>query len=147
MRVGYTIRFEDCSTTDTVLRFLTDGMLLREAMHDPLLSRYGVLVIDEAHERTLSTDVLLGLLKELLPRRRDLKVVVMSATLDAAKFQKYFDGAPLLKVPGRTHPVEVFFTPEPERDYVEGAVRTVVQIHQFEQPGDVLLFLTGTCEC
>eukprot|EP01031_Cornospumella_fuschlensis_P050878 gene50878-62226_t len=103
----------------------------------------GVLVIDEAHERTLSTDVLLGLLKELLPRRRDLKVVVMSATLDAAKFQKYFDGAPLLKVPGRTHPVEVFFTPEPERDYVEGAVRTVVQIHQFEQPGDVLLFLTG----
>lgn len=142
-QVGYTIRFEDVSTPSTILRFLTDGMLLREAMHDPSLSRYSCIVIDEAHERTLSTDVLMGLLKGIVSQRSDLKIVVMSATMDAEKFQKYFNGAPLLKVPGRTHPVEVFFTPEPQKDYVEAAVRTVVQIHQYEAAGDVLLFLTG----
>lgn len=142
-QVGYTIRFEDCTTQDTILKFMTDGMLLREAMHDPYMNRYSCIVIDEAHERTLSTDVLMGLLKEVMQKRPDMKVVVMSATLDAGKFQKYFDNAPLMKVPGRTFPVEVFYTPEPERDYVEAAVRTVVQIHQYEEPGDVLLFLTG----
>jgi pre-mRNA-splicing factor ATP-dependent RNA helicase DHX15/PRP43 len=143
VHVGYTIRFEDITSQATVLKFLTDGMLLREAMQDSLLQKYSCIVIDEAHERTLSTDVLMGLLKEVLPKRLDLKVIVMSATLDAAKFQKYFEGAPLLKVPGRTYPVEIFFTPEPEPDYVEASVRTVVQIHQFEQQGDILLFLTG----
>lgn len=142
-QVGYTIRFEDCTNQNTILKFMTDGMLLREAMHDPYMNRYSCIVIDEAHERTLSTDVLMGLLKDVMLKRPDLKVVVMSATLDAVKFQKYFDGAPLMKVPGRTHPVEVFYTPEPERDYVEASVRTVVQIHQYESPGDVLLFLTG----
>lgn len=143
VHVGYTIRFEDLTSQSTVLKFLTDGMLLREAMQDPLLKKYSCIVIDEAHERTLSTDVLMGLLKELLPKRPKLKVLVMSATLDAAKFQKYFDNAPLLKVPGRTFPVEIFYTPEPEPDYMEASVRTVVQIHQYEEPGDVLLFLTG----
>ena len=141
--VGYTIRFEDLSSPQTILKFLTDGMLLREAMTDPLLERYSCIILDEAHERTLSTDVLMGLIKEVMPKRRDLKIVVMSATLDAVKFQQYFDNAPLLKVPGRTHPVEIFYTPEPERDYVEAAVRTVVQIHQYEGKGDILVFLTG----
>ena len=142
-QVGYTIRFEDLTCHDTILKFMTDGMLLREAMSDPDLHRYSCIVLDEAHERTLSTDVLMGLLKEVLKRRADLKLVVMSATLDASKFQKYFNDAPLLKVPGRTFPVEVFYTPEPEKDYVEAAVRTTVQIHEYEGPGDVLVFLTG----
>jgi pre-mRNA-splicing factor ATP-dependent RNA helicase DHX15/PRP43 len=144
--VGYTIRFEDLSSNLTQLKYLTDGMLLREAMHDPVLSKYAVIILDEAHERTISTDVLMGLLKEVMLRRKDLKLVVMSATLDAGKFQDYFEGAPLMKVPGRLHPVEIFYTPEPERDYLEAALRTVLQIHMCEPEGDILMFLTGEQE-
>lgn len=143
MQVGYTIRFEDRTSESTVLKYLTDGMLLREAMNDPALSNYSAIVLDEAHERTLSTDVLMGLLKGMLTRRSDLKVVVMSATMDAVKFQEYFNGAPLLSVPGRMFPVEIFYSSAPEDDYVLAAIRTVVEIHRTEPPGDVLLFLTG----
>jgi HrpA-like RNA helicase len=133
--VGYSIRFEECSSNKTLIKFLTDGMLLREAMSDPLMERYSVIILDEAHERTLATDVLFGLLKEVLAKRPDLKLVVMSATLEAEKFQSYFLDAPLMKVPGRLHPVEIFYTQEPERDYLEAAIRTVVQIHLCEPPG------------
>ena len=141
--VGYSIRFEDMTSQKTILKYMTDGMLLREAMNDHDLKRYSTIILDEAHERTLATDVLMGLLKEVVLRRPDLKLIIMSATLDAQKFQRYFMDAPLLAVPGRTHPVEIFYTPEPERDYVEAAIRTVLQIHATEADGDILLFLTG----
>ncbi|KIJ37600.1 hypothetical protein M422DRAFT_33691, partial [Sphaerobolus stellatus SS14] len=147
-QVGYSIRFEDMTEPGTTfLKYMTDGMLLREAMNDPSLSRYSTIILDEAHERTLATDILMGLLKKVTRERADLKLIVMSATLDALKFQKYFGSpekpAPLFKVPGRTHPVEVFYTQEPEPDYVEAAIRTVLMIHRAEEPGDILLFLTG----
>eukprot|EP00357_Protocruzia_adherens_P016130 CAMPEP_0115017570 /NCGR_PEP_ID=MMETSP0216-20121206/28210_1 /TAXON_ID=223996 /ORGANISM="Protocruzia adherens, Strain Boccale" /LENGTH=729 /DNA_ID=CAMNT_0002388441 /DNA_START=38 /DNA_END=2227 /DNA_ORIENTATION=+ len=141
--VGYTIRFEDKSSPRTLLKYLTDGMLLREAMHDPFLEKYGAVILDEAHERTLSTDILFGLIKEVLQNRPDLKVIVMSATLDAKKFQQYFDGAPMLDIPGRMFPVEVFYTPEPEEDYLDAAIKTTIQIHTYEEEGDILVFLTG----
>lgn len=144
--VGYSIRFEDMTGPKTMLKYMTDGMLLREAMHDHEMSRYSCIILDEAHERTLATDILMALLKQISMRRPDLKIIIMSATLDAQKFQKYFNDAPLLAVPGRTHPVEIFYTPEPERDYVEAAIRTVLQIHASEPEGDVLLFLTGEDE-
>ncbi len=141
--VGYSIRFENRTGPKTLLKYMTDGQLLREAMHDPDMNRYSCIIIDEAHERTLATDILMALLKQIASRRKDLKIIVMSATLDAQKFQKYFYNAPLLAVPGRTHPVEIFYTPEPEKDYLEAAVRTVLQIHASEGEGDILLFLTG----
>lgn len=141
--VGYSIRFEDVTSQKTILKYMTDGMLLREAMNDNNLNRYSTIILDEAHERTLATDTLMGLLKEVANRRPDLKIVIMSATLDAQKFQSYFNDAPLLAVPGRTHPVEIFYTPEPERDYLEASLRTVLQIHAGEPEGDILLFLTG----
>lgn len=141
--VGYSIRFEDKTSPKTILKYMTDGMLLREAMHDHEMSRYSCIILDEAHERTLATDILMALLKKVTNRRPDLKIIVMSATLDAQKFQRYFNDAPLLAVPGRTHPVEIFYTPEPEKDYVEAAIRTVLQIHAAEDEGDILLFLTG----
>lgn len=142
-QVGYTIRFEDRTGPSTILKYMTDGMLLREAMHDPKLERYSCIILDEAHERTLATDILMGLLKNVAERRKDLKIIVMSATLDAEKFQTYFNDAPLLAVPGRTHPVEIYYTPEYQQDYLESAIRTVLQIHATEGEGDILLFLTG----
>ncbi|KAF9650365.1 P-loop containing nucleoside triphosphate hydrolase protein [Thelephora ganbajun] len=147
--VGYSIRFEDMTEPGTTfLKYMTDGMLLREAMNDPDLNRYSTIILDEAHERTLATDILMGLLKHVARRRPELRLIIMSATLDAQKFQRYFSinkdsPAPLFKVPGRTHPVEIFYTQEPEPDYVEAAIRTVLMIHRAEDEGDVLLFLTG----
>ena len=146
-QVGYSIRFEDCTSASTVMKYMTDGMLLREAMMDPKLSRYSVIMLDEAHERTLATDLLFGLLKEIMVKRPDLKVVVMSATLESDTFSKYFlHQAPLLSVPGRVFPVDVFYSRESESDYVEAAVRTAIEIHEGEPVGDILIFLTGEDE-
>lgn len=148
-QVGYSIRFEDMTEPGTTfLKYMTDGMLLREAMNDPDLKRYSAIILDEAHERTLATDILMGLMKALTKRRSDLKLIIMSATLDAVKFQKYFSlrlglQVPLCKVPDRSHPIEVFYTQWLEPDYVEAAIRTVLMIHRAEEPGDILLFLTG----
>ncbi|KAG8340185.1 DEAD DEAH box helicase AAA domain [Trypanosoma vivax] len=144
--VGYSIRFDDTSSERTRLKYLTDGMLLREAMSDPLLQRYSVLIIDEAHERTVHTDVLIGVVKELLHKRPDLRVVVMSATLEERRFQTYFPEAPLVHISGRMYDVEVYNTRLPESNYVEAAIRTAMQIHLYEGPGDILVFLTGEDE-
>ncbi|KAF7979437.1 hypothetical protein HWV62_34787 [Athelia sp. TMB] len=141
--VGYTIRFEDCTSPETRIKYMTDGMLQRECLIDPLCSAYSVIMLDEAHQRTIATDVLFGLLKKTLKRRPDLKVIVTSATLDAAKFSKYFYSCPIFLIPGRMYPVEKLYCKEPESDYLDSALITVMQIHLSEPPGDILLFLTG----
>ncbi|KRX75515.1 Pre-mRNA-splicing factor ATP-dependent RNA helicase PRP16, partial [Trichinella pseudospiralis] len=106
-QVGYAIRFEDCTSPTTVLKYMTDGILLRECLRDKDLDHYSVVIMDEAHERSLNTDVLFGLLKEVLARRRDLKLIVTSATMDAAKFADFFGNVPVFNIPGRTFPVQV----------------------------------------
>ncbi|XP_063359775.1 ATP-dependent RNA helicase DHX8 [Cydia amplana] len=141
--VGYTIRFEDCTSPETVIKYMTDGMLLRECLMDLDLKSYSVIMLDEAHERTIHTDVLFGLLKQAVQKRPELKLIVTSATLDAVKFSQYFFEAPIFTIPGRTFPVEVLYTKEPETDYLDASLITVMQIHLREPPGDILLFLTG----
>ena len=108
--VGYSIRFEDCTSPETKIKYMTDGMLLRECLVDTDLSRYSLIMLDEAHERTIHTDVMFGLLKKVIRRRKDLKVIVTSATLDAVKFSSYFFEAPIFTIPGRTFPVEIMYT-------------------------------------
>ena len=141
--VGYTIRFEDCTSQETKIKYMTEGMMLRECLIDFDLSQYSVIMLDEAHERTIHTDVLFGLLKSTVKKRKDLKLIVTSATLDAVKFSEYFFGAPIFTIPGRTFPVEIMYTKEPEPDYLDASLITVMQIHLTEPPGDILLFLTG----
>ncbi|EXJ78632.1 adenosinetriphosphatase [Capronia coronata CBS 617.96] len=141
--VGYTIRFEDRTSPETRIKYMTDGMLQREILLDPDIKRYSVIMLDEAHERTIATDVLFGLLKKTLKRRPDLKLIVTSATLDAEKFSEYFNQCPIFSIPGRTYPVEIMYSREPEEDYLDAALTTVMQIHLTEPPGDILLFLTG----
>lgn len=141
--VGYTIRFEDCTSPETAIKYMTDGMMLRECLVDFDLKSYSVIMLDEAHERTIHTDVLFGLLKQAVKKRPELKLIVTSATLDAVKFSQYFFEAPIFTIPGRTFPVEILYTKEPENDYLDASLITVMQIHLREPSGDVLLFLTG----
>jgi pre-mRNA-splicing factor ATP-dependent RNA helicase DHX16 len=142
--VGYSIRFENCTSPKTIIQYMTDGMLLREILTEPDLASYSCLVIDEAHERTLHTDILFGLVKDIVRFRSDLRLIISSATLDAEKFSKYFDDASIFMIPGRMFPVDIYYTKSPEADYVDAAVMTVLQIH-VTQPlnGDALVFLTG----
>jgi ATP-dependent RNA helicase DHX8/PRP22 len=118
-------------------------MLLNELLFDPQLSRFSCVLIDEAHERSVSTDVALGLLKKTLKRRPDLKVLVTSATMDSDKFSEYFGDCPIFSIPGRTFPVEILYSREPEADYLDAALTTVMQIHLTEPLGDILCFMTG----
>ncbi|KAJ4775920.1 RNA helicase-like [Rhynchospora pubera] len=141
--VGYSIRFEDCTSEKTLIKYMTDGMLLREFLGEPDLASYSVVMVDEAHERTLSTDILFGLVKDIARFRKDLKLLISSATLDAEKFSDYFDSAPIFKIPGRRFPVEIHYTKAPEADYIDAAIVTVLQIHVTQSPGDILVFLTG----
>lgn len=141
--VGYSIRFEDCTSVETEIKYMTDGMLLREVLTDADLKQYSVIMLDEAHERTIATDVLFGLLKDCVKRREDLKVIVTSATLDAEKFSSYFHSCPIFTIPGRLYPVEVLFAKDPISDYIEESLLTVMRIHLTEPGGDILLFLTG----
>lgn len=144
--VGYSIRFEDCSSEKTVLKYMTDGMLLREFMTEPDLAGYSAIMIDEAHERTVHTDILLALVKDLARERKDLKLLISSATMNAEKFAQYFDDAPIFNIPGRRYPVDIYYTPAPEANYLAAAITTVFQIHTTQGKGDILIFLTGQDE-
>jgi pre-mRNA-splicing factor ATP-dependent RNA helicase DHX16 len=142
--VGYTIRFEDKTSEKTRIQYLTDGTLLRMFLTDPSLAKYDVLILDEAHERTLATDILSALLKDLVRLRKDLKIIISSATLDAQAFSAYWDDAPVLWIPGRTYPVEIYYTAQPESNYISACLTTIWQIHtSATDDGDILVFLTG----
>lgn len=149
--VGYAVRFNNVTSNKTKLKYITDGMLLREMMLDPNLSKYSTVVVDEAHERTILTDLLIGFLKALLIKRNencdpsnpDFRVIIMSATLDAEKFSKFFNDAPILFIEGKMYPVERFYIKQASDDIIDTLVRTIVQINQGEASGDILCFLPG----
>src|SRR5690348_7329572 len=156
--VGYQVRFTDRATEDTVVKVMTDGILLAEIQHDRMLRRYDTLIIDEAHERSLNIDFLLGYLKQLLPRRPDLKLIITSATIDPERFSKHFGDAPIVEVSGRTYPVEVRYRPLDEsdegedddetgdpKDQVQGICEAVEELAR-QGDGDVLVFLSGERE-
>ncbi|GAW09879.1 pre-mRNA-splicing factor ATP-dependent RNA helicase PRP16 [Lentinula edodes] len=137
---GYAIRFEDCTSAETKIKYMTDGVLLRESLNEGDLDRYSVIILDEAHERSLSTDVLMGL---LCKSERDLKLIVTSATMNSEKFSNFYGTAPCFTIPGRTFPVKIFHSKSPCQDYVDSAVKQVLQMHLSLPPGDILVFMTG----
>ncbi|EFN74342.1 Putative pre-mRNA-splicing factor ATP-dependent RNA helicase DHX16 [Camponotus floridanus] len=141
--VGYAIRFEDCTSHRTRIKYMTDGTLHREFLSEPDLASYSVMIIDEAHERTLHTDILFGLVKDIARFRPDLKLLISSATLDVTKFSEFFDDAPIFRIPGRRFPVDIYYTKAPESDYIEACVVSILQIHTTQPSGDILVFLTG----
>ncbi|XYH95086.1 ATP-dependent RNA helicase HrpA [Sorangium sp. So ce1128] len=146
--VGYKIRFSDRTSRATYVKYMTDGIVLAEIQGDPRLSDYDTLIIDEAHERSLNIDFLLGYLKRLLPRRPDLRVIVSSATLETDRFASYFGGAPVIEVSGRTYPVEVIHRPPEsgEAEIAEAVANTVEEITSIDPRGDILIFLPGERE-
>ncbi|CAG2252831.1 DHX35 [Mytilus edulis] len=155
--VGYTIRFEDCSEEKiTKVKFLTDGLLIREIMGDPLLKKYSVIMLDEAHERSLNTDIILGLLRKIQKKRTDLRIIIASATLDAEEMRDFFnnnetgdkskDTASIMTIEGRNYPVDIHYSLDPVPDYLKCTVETVMKVHNSEKEGDILAFLTGQDE-
>lgn len=150
--VGYSVRFNNVTSPRTKLKYITDGMLLREMMMDPKLSKYSTVIVDEAHERTILTDLLIGFLKGLLIERNknvsdseepNFKVIIMSATLDAEKFSQFFNNAPILFVEGKMYPVERYYINKSADDIIDTLVKSVIQVNQGEQSGDILCFLPG----
>ncbi|KAF6030406.1 DHX35 [Bugula neritina] len=155
--IGYRIRFDDCwDENETKIKFLTDGMLIREIMNDPILRQYSVIVLDEAHERSIQTDMALGLMKKILKKRKDLRIIISSATLDAQMFFDFFntnetedkskDTVVIMPVEGRSFPVDIHYLVDPCQNYVKETVNTILKIHKTEPPGDILAFLTGADE-
>ncbi|MEP1581326.1 MAG: ATP-dependent RNA helicase HrpA, partial [Marinobacter sp.] len=156
-QVGYQVRFTDTTSDQSRVKVMTDGILLSEVQHDRFLDRYDTLIIDEAHERSLNIDFLMGYLRQLLPKRPDLKVIITSATIEVERFSEFFSGAPVIEVSGRTYPVDVRYRPltgdEDDRDqgWTDGVLRAMEEIEQHERaekqpPGDVLVFLPGERE-
>lgn len=149
---SYAVRFENSTSDNTKIKFMTEGILLREAMNDKTLSKYQVIILDEAHERTINTDVLFGIVKKIQKARKamgmsELKVIIMSATMDVDHFSKYFDSAPVLYLPGRAHPVQVLHSKQHQDDYMFSAIATLFEIHKTSPlQHDVLMFLTGKDE-
>ncbi|XP_001605302.1 probable ATP-dependent RNA helicase DHX35 [Nasonia vitripennis] len=152
--VGYAIRFDDCTDETTKIKYLTEGILLREMMGDPLLTSYSVIILDEVHERTMLTDIIMGLLKKILRKRKSLRLIVSSATVDAEELRDFFntnsasqnrdeDTATILSVEGRLYPIDIYYSAEPVADYVQAVVETALKINDSEAPGDILAFLTG----
>ena len=157
--VGYAVRFDAKCSDKTVIKYCTDGLLLRETMSDPLLSKYSVILVDEAHERSLQSDLMLGLLKKILKKRKDLRIIVTSATVDAVTIKEFFesnngvnksdrtkDTACIISVQGRVHPVDIHYLQKPCLNYITTAAETVLKIHENEDKGDILVFLPGAEE-
>ncbi len=150
-QVGYKVRFGDKVSQETCIKLMTDGILLAETQHDRYLENYDTIIIDEAHERSLNIDFLLGYLKQLLPKRPDLKLIITSATIDPVRFSRHFDDAPILEVSGRTYPVEVRYRPpassddEEDPDPIESIMSAIDEVWR-EGAGDILLFLSGERE-
>ncbi|CAO3628301.1 unnamed protein product [Mucor hiemalis] len=151
--VGYLIRFDDQTSDRTKIKYMTDGMLFRETMIDPLLTKYSVIMIDEAHERSLYTDILIGVIKKIQRKRPELRVIISSATMDSEQFFKFFnhnsskdpakDTATIISLEGRMFPVDILYSESPVVDYMEKTIQTVFDIHTKEPAGDILVFLTG----
>ena len=142
-KVGYSIRFEDCTSKETLIKYMTDGVLLRESLLDAELSQYSAIVMDEAHERSLNTDVLFGILRKVAQKRRDIKLIITSATMNAERFSDFFGKVPVFTIPGRTFPVQQYFSKSIHEDYVDAAVKQALTIHLQNGPGDILIFMTG----
>ncbi|MGB9049515.1 MAG: ATP-dependent RNA helicase HrpA [Pseudonocardiaceae bacterium] len=148
--VGWKVRFTDHASGETLVKLMTDGILLAEIQSDPTLAQYDTLIIDEAHERSLNIDFILGYLKQLLPRRPDLRLIITSATIDPERFSRYFDGAPVIEVSGRTYPVEIRYRPygvdrDDDRDQTQAICDAVTELRS-GGPGDILVFLSGERE-
>ncbi|UKJ90270.2 ATP-dependent helicase [Theileria orientalis] len=141
--VGFSVRFMNKTSDKTRIKYVTDGILMREATTDPTFSKYSVIVIDEVHERSIRSDILLGIIKLALPKRPDLKLIIMSATIESNVFSNFFTNASVINVPGKHFPVEIYYTPKPFEDYIEAAMLAVFKINLMTREGDILVFLPG----